>query len=96
MHDVLNNFTQNQVWTLEERPKGARVIGTNWVLLTIGAGEGLYLCLLNFFKIFSMYAFCDNPNTPLPLSRSLEQTKLHQDLSYQILRTKTSLSPVVD
>ena len=27
--------------------------------LTTGAGEGLYLCILNFFKIFSMYAFCD-------------------------------------
>jgi hypothetical protein len=31
MHEELNNFTQNQVWTLEERPKGARVIGTKWV-----------------------------------------------------------------
>ena len=32
--------------------------------LTIEAGEGLHLCILNFFKIFSMYAFCDSPNTP--------------------------------
>jgi hypothetical protein len=31
MHDELNNFTRNEVWTLEERPKGARVIGTKWV-----------------------------------------------------------------
>ena len=31
MHEELNNFTRNQVWTLEERPKGARVIGTKWV-----------------------------------------------------------------
>jgi hypothetical protein len=31
MHKELNNFTCNQVWTLEERPKGARVIGTKWV-----------------------------------------------------------------
>ena len=31
MHDELNNFIRNQVWTLEERPKGARVIGTKWV-----------------------------------------------------------------
>jgi hypothetical protein len=30
-HEELNNFTRNQVWTLEERPKGARVIGTKWV-----------------------------------------------------------------
>ena len=28
MHEELNNFTCNQVWTLEERPKDARVIGT--------------------------------------------------------------------
>ena len=28
MHEELNNFTRNEVWTLEEWPKGARVIGT--------------------------------------------------------------------
>jgi hypothetical protein len=28
MHEELNNFTRNEVWTLEDRPKGARVIGT--------------------------------------------------------------------
>ena len=31
MHEELNNFTRNEVWTLEERPQGARVIGTKWV-----------------------------------------------------------------
>ena len=31
MHEELNNFTRNKVWTLEERPQGARVIGTKWV-----------------------------------------------------------------
>jgi hypothetical protein len=31
MHEELNNFTCNQVSTLEESPKGARVIGTKWV-----------------------------------------------------------------
>jgi hypothetical protein len=31
MHEELNNFTRNEVWTLEERSKGARVIGTKWV-----------------------------------------------------------------
>jgi hypothetical protein len=31
MHEGLNNFTQNQVWTLEEPPQNARVVGTNWV-----------------------------------------------------------------
>ncbi|WVZ98520.1 hypothetical protein U9M48_043950 [Paspalum notatum var. saurae] len=28
MHEELNNFTRNEVWTLEARPKDARVIGT--------------------------------------------------------------------
>ena len=31
MHEELNNLTRNEVWTLEERTKGARVIGINWV-----------------------------------------------------------------
>ena len=31
MHKELNNFTRNEVWTFEERPKGARVIRTKWV-----------------------------------------------------------------
>ena len=31
MHEELNNFTRNEMWTLEERPKGARVIETKWV-----------------------------------------------------------------
>ena len=31
MHEELNNFTRNEVWNLEERPKDARVIGTKWV-----------------------------------------------------------------
>ena len=31
MHEELNNFTRNEVWTLEERPQGARVIRTKWV-----------------------------------------------------------------
>ena len=31
MHEELNNFARNKVWTLEERPQGARVIGTKWV-----------------------------------------------------------------
>jgi hypothetical protein len=31
MYEELNNFTRNQVWTLEKHPKGARVIGTKWV-----------------------------------------------------------------
>jgi hypothetical protein len=31
IHEELNNFTQNQVWTLEKPPQDARVIGTKWV-----------------------------------------------------------------
>ena len=31
MQEELNNFSRNQVWTIEERPKDARVIGTKWV-----------------------------------------------------------------
>ena len=31
MHEELNNFTHNKVWTLKERPQGTRVIGTKWV-----------------------------------------------------------------
>jgi hypothetical protein len=29
MLEELNNFTRNQVWTLEKPPQDARVIGTN-------------------------------------------------------------------
>ena len=31
IHEELNNFTRNKVWTLEERPQGVRVIGAKWV-----------------------------------------------------------------
>jgi hypothetical protein len=31
MHEELNHFTRNQVWTLEEPPQNARVIETKWV-----------------------------------------------------------------
>jgi len=31
MQEELNNFSHNQVWTLEERPKDARVIKKKWV-----------------------------------------------------------------
>ena len=31
MQEELNNLSRNQVWTLEEQPKYARVIGTKWV-----------------------------------------------------------------
>ena len=41
MHEELNNFTRNQVWTLEERPQGARVIGTKWVFLNKQDDQGI-------------------------------------------------------
>jgi hypothetical protein len=41
MHKKLNNFTRNQVWTLEERSKGARVIGTKWVFCNKQDDQGI-------------------------------------------------------
>ena len=41
MHEELNNFTRNEVWTLEERPQGARVIGTKWVFRNKQDDQGI-------------------------------------------------------
>ena len=41
MHEELNNFTQNEVWTLEKRPKDARVIGTKWVFRNKQDDQGI-------------------------------------------------------
>jgi hypothetical protein len=41
MHEELNNFIRNQVWTLEERPKSARVIGTKWVFRNKQDDQGI-------------------------------------------------------
>jgi hypothetical protein len=41
IHEELNNFTRNQVWTLEERPQGARVIGTKWVFRNKQDDQGI-------------------------------------------------------
>ncbi|WVZ89598.1 hypothetical protein U9M48_035978 [Paspalum notatum var. saurae] len=40
MHEELNNFTRNEVWTREAKPKGARVIGTKWVFRNKQDDEG--------------------------------------------------------
>ncbi|WVZ63396.1 hypothetical protein U9M48_013031 [Paspalum notatum var. saurae] len=40
MHEELNNFTRNEVWTLEAKPKGVRVIGTKWVFRNKQDDEG--------------------------------------------------------
>jgi hypothetical protein len=41
MHEELNNFARNQVWTLKEYPKGARVIGTKWVFYNKQDDQGV-------------------------------------------------------
>jgi len=41
MHEELNNFTQNKVWTLEEQPQDARVIRTKWVLYNKQDDQGV-------------------------------------------------------
>ena len=41
MHEELNNFTCNEVWTLEERPQGARIIGTKWVFHNKQEDQGI-------------------------------------------------------
>ena len=41
MHEELNNFTRNEVWTLEERPQDARVIGTKWVFCNKQDDQGI-------------------------------------------------------
>jgi hypothetical protein len=43
MLEELNNFTRNQVWTLEEHPKGARVIGTKWVFRNKQDDQGVVM-----------------------------------------------------
>ena len=41
MHEELNNFTRNEVWNLEERPNGARVIETKWVFRNKQDNQGV-------------------------------------------------------
>jgi hypothetical protein len=41
MHEELNNFAHNKVWTLEERPQDARVIGTKWVFCNKQDDQGI-------------------------------------------------------
>jgi hypothetical protein len=41
MHKVLNNFTRNEVWTLQERPQDARIIGTKWVFRNKQNDQGI-------------------------------------------------------
>ena len=41
MHEELNNFAHNEVWTLKERSQGARVTGTKWVFRNKQDGQGV-------------------------------------------------------
>jgi hypothetical protein len=41
MHEELNNFTRNQVWTLEKPPQDARIIGTKWVFRNKQDDQGM-------------------------------------------------------
>jgi hypothetical protein len=41
MHEELNNFTRNKVWTLEERSQDARIIGTKWVFRNKQDNQGI-------------------------------------------------------
>jgi hypothetical protein len=43
MHEELNNFTRNEVWTLEERPQDARVIGIKWVFCNKQGDQGIIM-----------------------------------------------------
>jgi hypothetical protein len=40
MHDELENFERNQVWTLVETPCDVNVIGTKWVFKNIQEEDG--------------------------------------------------------
>ena len=44
MQEELHNFSRNQLWTLEERPKDARVIGTKWVFQNKNGDQGKVVC----------------------------------------------------
>jgi hypothetical protein len=41
MYEELNNFTNNEVWTLEERPQDARVIEIKWVFCNKQDDQGI-------------------------------------------------------
>ena len=67
MHEESNNFTRNEVWTLEERPQGARVIGTKWVFCNKQDDKGIIV--RNKAKGFSQVEGLDFGETFAPLAR---------------------------
>jgi hypothetical protein len=40
MHEELENFERNQVWTLVDPPRDVNVIGTKWVFRNKQGGDG--------------------------------------------------------
>ena len=68
MHEELNNFTRNEVWTLEERPKGVRVIGTKWVFRNKQDDQGVVEARL-VVKGFSQVEGLDFGKTFAPVAR---------------------------
>lgn len=63
--------------------------------LTIGAGKGEHLCILNIFSTLLKYSFCDSPNINsayLDVSRCRGHTRLHQNISYQNSMVENSWS----
>jgi hypothetical protein len=71
MHKELNNFTRNQVWTLEERPKGARVIGTKWVFCNKQDDQAIVVRnkVRLVAKVFSQVEGLDFGETFAPVAR---------------------------
>jgi hypothetical protein len=43
MHEELNNFTRNQVWTLKKPPQDARIIGAKWVFRNKQDDQGVIM-----------------------------------------------------
>ena len=92
MHEELNNFTHNEVWTLEERPQDARVIGTKWVFHNKQDDQGIIVRnkARLVTKGFSQVEGLDFGETLAPVARLeairilLAYASLHEMKLYQI------------
>ena len=69
MHEELNNFTRNEVWTLEERPQDARVIGTKWVFRNKQDDQGIVVRARLVAKGFSQVEGLDFGETFASVAR---------------------------
>jgi hypothetical protein len=77
MHEELNNFTRNQVWTLEKPPQDARIIGTKWVFRNKQDDQGMIVRnkARLVAKGFSQVEGLDFGETFAPVAR-LEATRI--------------------